>query len=70
MIATYALCGFANISSVGIQIGGISAVAPSRAPDLAKIAFRALAAGTIACFLTACVAGTCPFRINSKKSHV
>jgi len=57
VIATYALCGFANISSVGIQIGGISAVAPSRAPDLAKIAFRALAAGTIACFLTACVAG-------------
>ena len=56
-IATYALCGFANIASVGIQIGGISAIAPSRASDLAKIAFRALASGTIACFLTACIAG-------------
>eukprot|EP00794_Sanderia_malayensis_P000022 gene22-612_t len=56
-IATYALCGFANISSIGIQIGGISALAPSRTSDLAKIAFRALVSGTIACFMTACIAG-------------
>ncbi len=57
IIATYALCGFSNIGSIGIQIGGISAIAPSRQQDLAQLSIRALVAGSIACFMTACVAG-------------
>jgi CNT family concentrative nucleoside transporter len=56
-IATYALCGFANLGSIGIQIGGIGALAPERRDDLARLAFRALLAGTFANFLTACIAG-------------
>eukprot|EP00794_Sanderia_malayensis_P000551 gene551-1208_t len=56
-VATYALCGFANIGSIGVQIGGLSALAPKRRSDLASVAFRALLAGTIACFMTACIAG-------------
>ena len=56
-IATFALCGFANFSSIGIQIGGIGALAPSRRHDLAKLGFRAVLAGTLANFLTACIAG-------------
>ena len=57
IIATYALCGFANLGSIGIQIGGISAIAPNRQADLAQLSVRALIAGSIACFMTACVAG-------------
>ena len=57
VIATYALCGFANIGSIGIQIGGIGSIAPERQSDLAKLSFRAMVAGTIACFTTACIAG-------------
>lgn len=57
IIATYALCGFANISSIGIQIGGMGPLAPSRRKDMATVAIRALIAGTIACFMTACIAG-------------
>ncbi|KAJ8026184.1 Solute carrier family 28 member 3 [Holothuria leucospilota] len=57
IIATYALCGFANIGSIGIQLGGLTFMAPSRRVDLAKVAVRALIAGTVACFMTACVAG-------------
>ncbi|MGB3670571.1 MAG: NupC/NupG family nucleoside CNT transporter [Phormidesmis sp.] len=57
IIATYALCGFANIGSIGIQIGGIGGIAPNRQADLAKIGFRAMIAGTLACFTTACIAG-------------
>ncbi len=57
IITTYALCGFSNIGSIGIQIGGISAIAPSRQQDLAQLSARALVAGSIACFMTACVAG-------------
>jgi concentrative nucleoside transporter, CNT family len=56
-IATYALCGFANFSSIGIQIGGIGALAPERRNDLARLGFRALLAGTFANFITACIAG-------------
>lgn len=56
-IATYALCGFANIGSIGIQIGGIGAIAPNRQADLARIGVRAMVAGTLACFMTACIAG-------------
>jgi concentrative nucleoside transporter, CNT family len=57
IILTYALCGFSNIASIGIQIGGIGALAPNQRPTLAAIALKAMIAGTIACFLTACVAG-------------
>ena|SRR5579884_3246017 len=57
IIATYALCGFANFSSIAIQIGGIGALAPSRKSDLARLGLRAVAAGTMANFLTACIAG-------------
>ena len=56
-IATYALCGFANFSSIGIQIGGIGALAPERRNDLARLGLRALLAGTLANFMTACIAG-------------
>src|SRR6266704_6725887 len=56
-IATFALCGFANISSVGIQIGGIGALAPDRKHDLARLGFRAMIAGTLANFLSATLAG-------------
>jgi concentrative nucleoside transporter, CNT family len=56
-IATFALCGFANLSSIGIQLGGIGALAPSRRADLARLGFRALLAGTLANFLSACIAG-------------
>ena len=58
-IATYALCGFANFSSIGIQLGGIGALAPERRVDLARLGFRALLAGTLANFLSACIAGSC-----------
>lgn len=57
LIATYALCGFANISSIAIQIGGIGAMAPERRADLAKLGFRAMIAGSFATFMTACIAG-------------
>lgn len=56
-IVSFALCGFANFGSVGIQIGGISALEPSRREDLAKLGFRALIAGTLASYLSATLAG-------------
>nr|XP_032809174.1 solute carrier family 28 member 3 isoform X1 [Petromyzon marinus] len=56
-IATYALCGFANLGSIGIMIGGLSSMAPHRRSDIAKCAVRALISGTVACFMTACIAG-------------
>jgi CNT family concentrative nucleoside transporter len=56
-IATFALCGFANVGSVGIQIGGIGALAPERKHDLARLGFRAMLAGTLANFLSATLAG-------------
>jgi CNT family concentrative nucleoside transporter len=56
-IATYALCGFANFSSIGIQLGGIGALVPERRVDLARLGFKALLAGTLANFLSACIAG-------------
>ncbi len=57
VIATYALCGFANFSSIGIQIGGISAVAPRRRSDLAQLGLKAMFGGAIASCLTATIAG-------------
>jgi concentrative nucleoside transporter, CNT family len=56
-IASFALCGFANVSSVGIQIGGIGALAPERKHDLARLGFRAMLAGTLANFMSATIAG-------------
>jgi len=56
-IATYALCGFANFSSIAIQIGGIGALAPTRKSDLARMGLKAVAAGTMANFMSACIAG-------------
>jgi CNT family concentrative nucleoside transporter len=57
IISTYALCGFANFSSIGIQIGGIGVLAPDKRKVLAELGFRALIGGTLACLMTACVAG-------------
>jgi CNT family concentrative nucleoside transporter len=56
-IATFALCGFANFASIGIQIGGIGALAPNRRHDLARLGLRAMLAGTLANFMTATIAG-------------
>jgi CNT family concentrative nucleoside transporter len=56
-IATFALCGFANLSSIGIQIGGIGALAPNRKADLAKLGIRAMLAGTMANLMSASIAG-------------
>lgn len=56
-LATFALCGFANFSSIGIQIGGIGSLAPERRADLAALGFKAMIGGTIASFLTASIAG-------------
>ena len=56
-IATFALCGFANFSSIGIQLGGIGALAPTRRHDLARLGVRAMIAGTLANFVTASIAG-------------
>jgi CNT family concentrative nucleoside transporter len=55
VVATYALCGFANFSSIAIQIGGIGGLAPERRGDLSRLGFRAMIAGTLASFMTACV---------------
>ncbi|KAI8809726.1 Na+ dependent nucleoside transporter-like protein, partial [Cladochytrium replicatum] len=57
IIATYALCGFSNIASIGIQIGGIGGIAPTRKGEIASLAFSAMIAGSIACFMTASIAG-------------
>jgi len=57
VITTFALCGFANFSSIAIQIGGIGSLAPSRRGDLARLGMRAMIAGTLANFLTATIAG-------------
>jgi concentrative nucleoside transporter, CNT family len=57
LIASFALCGFANFSSIGIQIGGIGGLAPSRKGDIARLGFRALLGGSLASFMTATIAG-------------
>ncbi len=57
LIATYALCGFANFASIGIQIGGIGALAPGQRRTLTELGIKALIGGTVACFLTAAIAG-------------
>ena len=57
VIATYALCGFANPGSIGVQLATLCSIAPDRKSDFSKVAFRAFVSGTMACFLTACIAG-------------
>jgi CNT family concentrative nucleoside transporter len=57
LIATYALSGFANFSSIGIQIGGISQLAPNQRKNLTELGVKALVGGTIACLMCACIAG-------------
>jgi concentrative nucleoside transporter, CNT family len=57
ILATYALAGFANFSSIGIQVGGIGPLAPERKGDIARLGLRAMLAGTLATMMTACVAG-------------
>ena len=55
ILASYALCGFANFASVGIQVAGIAILAPSQRKNLTKLGWKALMAGTIACLLSASV---------------
>jgi CNT family concentrative nucleoside transporter len=57
LIATYALCGFANFASIAIQLGGIGSLAPERRPDLAKLGLKAVAAGALVSLLNAAWAG-------------
>jgi CNT family concentrative nucleoside transporter len=57
MIVSFAICGFANFSSVGMQIGGIGEIAPERRGDLARLGMRALLCGTLASYLSATIAG-------------
>lgn len=57
VITAYALCGFAHIASMAIFVGGVAALAPSRKKDIAAMGFRALVAATLACLMTACIAG-------------
>jgi CNT family concentrative nucleoside transporter len=57
VLAAYALCGFAHVASMAIFVGGAAALAPSRKRDIASVGFRALVAATLACLMTACIAG-------------
>jgi len=57
IIASYALCGFANFGSIGIQLGGIGGMAPERKKDLAKLVTKAMVGGALASWLTATIAG-------------
>ena len=59
-IATYALCGFSNISSMGIVLGGLSAMAPNKKTQLSSGVITAMISGSVACFITACIAGIQP----------
>ncbi len=61
VIATYALCGFAHVASLGIFLGGIAALEPSRTKDLGAVGLRALGAATLACLMTGCIAGIFTF---------
>uniref|UniRef100_A0A3Q3RIV5 Solute carrier family 28 member 3 n=1 Tax=Mastacembelus armatus TaxID=205130 RepID=A0A3Q3RIV5_9TELE len=58
-IATYALCGFSNFASLGIIVGALTTMAPDRQSDISSCGLRALIAGSVSCFMTACIAGDC-----------
>ena len=70
LIATYALCGFANFSSIAIQIGGIGGLAPERRGDLARFGLRAVLGGSIATFMTATIAGVLTYLGILTRGHV
>jgi len=57
VIVTYALCGFANFASIGIQIGGMAPLAPTRRQDIARLGFKSMVGGALATFMIACIAG-------------
>ena len=57
VIASYALCGFSNFASIGIQLGGIGSIAPDRKKDISKLVTKAMLGGAIASWITACIAG-------------
>lgn len=57
ILTTYALCGFSNLSSIAIQIGGIGTLSPKQRPMIVKYGFKSMIAGTLACYMTACIAG-------------
>jgi len=57
IIASFALCGFANLSSIAIQIGGIGEIAPNQRKNLSRLGIRALICGTLASYMSACIAG-------------
>lgn len=57
VVATYALCGFSNVGSIGVVLGSLGAIVPTRKKDLTKVIIRAMIAGNVACFMTACIAG-------------
>ncbi|KAK7110215.1 uncharacterized transporter HI_0519-like [Littorina saxatilis] len=57
VISTYALCGFSNFGSMGLMLGTLGGMAPSRRSDISELVFRAMIAGNVACFMTACIAG-------------
>ena len=58
VIATYALCGFANPGSIGVQLATLASLAPHRKSDFSRVVMRAYISGNMACFMTACIAGT------------
>ncbi|XP_040897932.1 solute carrier family 28 member 3-like [Toxotes jaculatrix] len=75
-IATYALCGFSNFASLGMLVGGLSAMAPDRRSDISSCGLRALIAGSVSCFMTACIAGMlyipdlqCPHFLSMEFNH-
>jgi CNT family concentrative nucleoside transporter len=57
LMASFALCGFANFASIGIQIGGIGAIAPTQKRNLSELGFKALIGGTLVSLINACIAG-------------
>ncbi|CAF0726574.1 unnamed protein product [Brachionus calyciflorus] len=70
LISTYALCGFANFASMGIAIGGLGALAPKRLKVFAKFAFKAMIAGNITNFCTACIAGVFVYKAENFKNYL
>ncbi|KAB7494798.1 Solute carrier family 28 member 3 [Armadillidium nasatum] len=68
-IATFAICGFGNISSIGIMMGGLGPLAPERKNDLARLVVRAMIAGSMATFSSACIAGTSIRKLNNYNTN-
>ena len=64
MISTYILCGFGSVAALGINLGALSSAAPDRRSEFAGLMLRSMINGNIACFMTACIAGTYHFRVS------